>query len=353
MSAPPTVLVTTDYLAPGDEVDRLLRDAGYATRHRPLRGARDRDDLVAALDGAVGALIANEPMTAEVFARAPALRAVVRTGVGYDSVDVEAATRAGVSVSNLPGVNANAVAEYTMALLLAQARRLVPVATGVEAGWWPREDGHELRGKTLGLVGFGAAARAVVPLARAFGLSVLCTTGVPASERGDVPVRFVELPELLAAADFVSLHTALTPATRGLIDASALARMKPTAHLVNTARGGLVDEPALAAAVLAGRLAGAALDVTRTEPPPADSPLRDVPGITIYSHLAGQTAEAREAAGLGGARELVDALRGRPRSSLNAHLLPTAHDPLPTAHELLPTTDELLPSTDEMRTESK
>lgn len=320
--SPPAVLVTTDYLVPGDEVDGFLRDAGFTTRHRPLRGAREHDDLIAALDGAEGALIANEPMNAEVFAHAPALRAVVRTGVGYDSVDVEAATRAGVSVSNLPGVNAGAVAEYTMALLLAQARRLVRVAAGVEAGRWPREDGHELRGKTLGLLGYGATARAVVPLARAFGLSVLCTTGMPASRRSGARARFVDLPELLATADFLSLHTALTPATRHLIDAAALARMKPTAHLVNTARGDIVDEPALAAAVRAGRLAGAALDVTGTEPLPAGSPLRNVPGITVFSHLAGQTAEARSAAGIEGARELVAALRGRPRSSLNAHLLP-------------------------------
>ncbi|QFG22466.1 phosphoglycerate dehydrogenase [Actinomadura sp. WMMB 499] len=327
MNAAPTVLVTTDYLAPGDEVDRLLHGAGLRTRHRPLRGTREPADLVAALDGAVGALIANEPMTAEVFARAPSLRAVVRTGVGYDSVDVGAATRAGVSVSNLPGVNAVAVAEYTMGLLLAQARRLVPVAAGVAAGRWPREDGRELRGRTLGLVGYGAAARAVVPLARAFGMAVVCTTGVPAGERRDASVRFADLGELLAEADFVSLHTALTPATRHLIDASALARMKPSAHLINTARGGLVDEPALAAAVRAGRIAGAALDVTETEPLPADGPLRGVPGITVYSHLAGQTAEARRAAGLDGARELVAALRGRPRSSLNAHLLPSGLPP--------------------------
>ncbi|MGI5286243.1 phosphoglycerate dehydrogenase [Nonomuraea polychroma] len=318
-----TVLITTDYLAPGDEVDLFLREAGFATRHRPLRGPRGRDELIAILDGAEGALIANEPMTAEVFAHAADLRAVVRTGVGYDSVDVEAATRAGVSVSNLPGVNANAVAEYTMALLLAQARRLVPVAAGVRAGLWPREDGHELRGKALGLLGYGASARAVVPLAQAFGLSVLCTTGVPQSLRRDPSVRFVELPELLARSDFLSVHTALTSATRHLIDAAALARMKPTAHLVNTARGGIVDEAALAEAVRAGRIAGAALDVTGTEPLPADSPLRDVQGITVYSHLAGQTAEARRVAGLDGARELVAALRGRPRSSLNAHLLTT------------------------------
>jgi D-3-phosphoglycerate dehydrogenase/(S)-sulfolactate dehydrogenase len=139
----------------------------------------------------------------------------------------------------------------------------------------------------------------------------------------------VDLPDLLAAADFLSLHTALTPATRHLIDASALARMRPTAHLVNTARGAIVDETALADAVRSGRLAGAALDVAETEPLPADSPLRNVPGITVYSHLAGQTAEARRAAGLDGARELVAALRGRPRSSLNAHLLPPvrAEDP--------------------------
>ena len=322
MTSSPLVLVTPDHLAPGDEVDHLLRQAGCTTRHRPLRGPRTEDDLVAALDGVAGALVANEPVTAAVLARTPQLRAVVRAGAGYDSVDVDAATRAGVSVSNLPGINANAVAEYTLALLLAQARRLVPVAAGVAAGGWPRESGVELRGRTLGLIGYGAIARAVVPLAHAFGMTLVCTSRVPAGRRGDAPVRFVELDELLGAADFVSVHTALTPATRHLLDAAALARMKPTAHVVNTARGAIVDEVALADAVRTRRLAGAALDVATTEPLPADSPLRGVEGITVLSHLAGQTAEARRAAGLAGARELLDALAGRPRSSLNAHLIP-------------------------------
>lgn len=316
------VLVTTDHLVPGDEVDLLLRAAGCATRHLPLRGGRDPDELRAALAGVEGALIANEPMTAEVLAGATALRAVVRTGVGHDSVDVPAATRAGVSVSTLPGINAVAVAEYTMALLLASARRLVPVAAGVAAGGWPRPDGLELRGKTLGLIGYGAVARAVVPLARAFGMTVLCTTGVPADQRQPGDVRFVPLAELLAGSDLVSVHTALTPATRSLLDAAALALLRPTAHLVNTARGAIVDEVALADAVRTGRLAGAVLDVATTEPLPADSPLRGVDGITVLSHLAGQTAEARRAAGLAGAQELLDALHGRPRSSLNAHLIP-------------------------------
>ncbi|MGC5561515.1 phosphoglycerate dehydrogenase [Streptomyces sp. FR-108] len=309
----PRVLITTDYLRPGDEVDEFFRAAGLETRHAPLVGRRDPEELVSVLAGCDAALVANEPLTAGVLARAPRLRVVVRTGVGYDSIDIGAARRLGVTVSNLPGVNANAVAEYTLGLLLAAARRLVHSATGVLAGGWPREDGQELRGATLGLVGYGAAARAVVPLARAFGMDVVCATGVPEGLRGDLGVRFVPFGELLAVSDYVSVHTALTDRTRAMFDASAFARMKATAVLVNTARGAVVDEQALADAVRTGGIAGAALDVVTEEPLPADSPLRGVEGITVYSHLAGQTAQARRAAGLAGATELVAALEGRPR----------------------------------------
>ncbi|MBB3095804.1 phosphoglycerate dehydrogenase-like enzyme [Actinoplanes campanulatus] len=306
----PTILITTDYLTPGDEVDTYLTGLGFTTRHDPMRGPRRPEHLVAALAGAEGALIANEPMSEQVLRQVPSLRAIVRTGVGYDSVDVAAAERLGISVSNLPGINANAVAEYTIALLLAQARSLIPMAAGVAAGSWPRTDGHELRGKTLGLIGRGAVAQHVAPLAAAFGMTVLCTGDLPA------PVVRVALDTLLCDSDFVSVHTALTPLTRHLIDAAALARMKPGAHLINTARGPIVDETALAAAVRSGRLAGAALDVVDVEPLPADSILRGIDGIAVYSHMAGQTAEARLAAGMEGARELVAALDGRPAHSL-------------------------------------
>lgn len=312
------VLITTDYLAPGDEVDDYLRAAGHQTVHLPMRGRRDPEELVAALQDVDAALVANEPMTADVLERAGSrLRVVVRTGVGYDSVDVAAAARRGITVSNLPGINANAVAEYTLGLLLAAARRLVQSASGVAAGGWPREDGHELRGATLGVVGYGASARAVVPLARAFGMEVVCTTGVAEAER-DASVRYVGLDELLAVSDYVSVHTALTDRSRGLLDAAALARMKPTAVLVNTARGPIVDEQALADAVRRGVIAGAALDVACEEPLPADSPLRGVDDIVIYSHLAGQTAEARRAAGLEGAAELVRSLEGAARFAVSA-----------------------------------
>jgi phosphoglycerate dehydrogenase-like enzyme len=310
------VLITTDYLRPGDEVDRFLRKAGLETVHLPMTGRRDPAQLAAALAGIDAALVANEPLTADVLAQAPRLRVIVRTGVGHDSIDVAAAARLGISVSNLPGINANAVAEYTLGLLLAGARRLVQSASGVARGNWPREDGHELRGSTLGLIGYGAAARAVVPLARAFGMNVVCTTNVPAELR-DPAVRFTSLPELLSTSDYVSVHTALTERTRGLLDALAFKQMKPTALLVNTARGAIVDEDALVAAVRSGQIAGAALDVVADEPLPADSPLRDVDGIVVYSHLAGQTAEARRAAGLRGAEELVAALAGRAQFVVN------------------------------------
>ncbi|GIE77359.1 hypothetical protein Aph02nite_33090 [Actinoplanes philippinensis] len=310
----PTVLITTDYLRPGDEADTYLVEHGFDTRHDPMRGVRRPEDLIAALAGVEGALIANEPMTGQVLAAAPTLRAVVRTGVGYDSIDVAAATRLGITVSNLPGINANAVAEYTIGLLLAQARRLVQVAAGVGAGAWPRQQGYELSGKTVGLIGRGPVAQRVASLAIAFGMTVLCT--------GDIPdARQATLDELLHESDFVSVHTALTGRTRRLIDAAALARMKPSAHLINTARGAIVDEPALAEAVRAGRIAGAALDVTEIEPLPADSVLRGVDGITVYSHLGGQTAEARRRSGLDGARELAAALAGTPASAVNAHLI--------------------------------
>lgn len=315
----PLVVVTTDHLRPGDAADTLLRSAGLRTLHAPLTGVRPPGELISRLESATAALVGNEHMTKGVFERLPELRVVVRTGVGYDSIDVEAASEHGVTVSNLPGVNAIAVAEYTIGLLLSGARRLATNAHLVRHGEWPRAEGQELRGSVLGVIGYGAAGREVVALATALGMRVLCATSTPPSPHShDGEVRFVDLHTLLAESDYVTIHTALTAETEGLIDAAAIARMRPGTVLVNTARGPIVDEQALVEAVRSGHLRGAELDVVDTEPLPPESPLRGVPGINVYPHMAGQTAQARQDAGLRGAQEVIDSLAGRPRWALNA-----------------------------------
>jgi len=301
------VLVTTDYLRPGDAVDQLLRGHGHEVVHRPHRGPRTAEELAEIFAGVDAALVASEPITDTSLAISPRLRVVARSGVGYDSVDVEAATRLGIAVANTPGANSTAVAEMTIAMLLLCARRLPETIDGVRIGGWPRHDTHELRGATLGIVGFGASGRAVARLAGAFGMTVLVHSRNPDDTAA---VTFVGLNELLTRSDYVSLHAKLDDTTRDLIDSRALRLMKPSAFLVNTARGALVDEVALGDAVRSGTIAGAALDVLRHEPMRPDDPLRDVAGIVVLSHLAGQTAQARANAGLAAARTVVAVLAG-------------------------------------------
>lgn len=304
-----TILITTDYLRPGDDVDQFLRQRGYDTVHRPYAGRRSRGELDDLLVGMVGALIASEPLDARAIARGTSLRVIARSGVGYDSVDLDAATRQGVAVCNAPGTNSTAVAELTLTAMLMCARRVLEIVDGVRDGGWPRHDGHDLHGKVLGIIGFGPAGRRVAELARAFGLTVLVRTRwVDPSLAGEL--EFVSLPELLARSDYVSLHCKADGDNRGLIDGPALSRMRSDAYLINTARGSLVDERALGQAVQDGVIAGAVLDVLAEEPMPADHPFRDIPRITVLSHLAGQTLEARSAASISAARSIVDVLTG-------------------------------------------
>lgn len=310
------VLVTTDYLVPGDEVAALLRRHGHEVVYRPATGPRHPEEARALFDGAHGAIIASEPVTAHMIAGATELRVIARSGVGYDSVDLTAATERGVRVCNTPGVNHHAVAEMTFALMLMAARRLSTVIDGVRAGTWPRDAGTELRGHTLGIIGFGPSGRAVAQLAAAFGMTVLVNTAHPDTQ--EAGVEFVDRDTVLGHADYLTLHTKADPHTRRMIDTSALEAMKPTAVLVNTARGSLVDEEALAAALDAGEIAGAAFDVLDTEPLPAESALRGRPDVIITSHLAGQTVEARLRAGLSAATDVIAVLDGRePRHPVN------------------------------------
>ena len=237
------------------------------------------------------------------------LKVLARSGVGYDSIDVAAAGARGVRVCNAPGTNHHSVAELAIGLMIATARHLASVTHAVTRGQWPREAGHELHGSALGIVGYGPSGRAVARIGAALGMTVLVSTSHP--DPGDACVHFADLDTVIAQADYLSLHARPVPAQAPLINAQRLQAMKPTAALVNTARGSLVDEQALAEALREGTIAAAALDVLEDEPWPEQNPLRGLDNLLVTSHLAGQTVEARARAALAAAQAVVDVLEGR------------------------------------------
>jgi glyoxylate reductase len=266
------------------------------------------DDLRAGVAAADALLsLVTDRIDAAVMNAAPGLRAIANMAVGTDNIDLEAAAARGIPVGNTPDVLTDATADIAFALLLALARRIVPGAAAVRAGEWktwePAGDlGADLSGATLGIVGWGRIGQAVARRAEGFGMDI-----VHSSRSSGVP-----LPDLLARADFVSLHTPLTPETRGLIDAAALERMKPTALLINTARGGVVDQDALRSALHAGTIAGAALDVTEPEPLPPDHPLLDAPNLLVVPHVGSATVRTRAKMAAMAVENLLAALDGRP-----------------------------------------
>jgi D-3-phosphoglycerate dehydrogenase len=234
-------------------------------------------------------------------------------------VDIAAATRHGVLVMVAGDANAPAVAEHTMALMLTLGRDIVPLDLNTRGGLWDRGTykARELRGRTLGLVGFGRIARRVAALARAFGMTVMALPRVPGSIDLALAGEAPSLEALLATADIVSLHTPLTAKTRGMIDAAALSLMKPGALLINTARGGLVDEDALLDALMSGRLAGAALDNLVQEPPAPDTPLLSAPNLIVTPHIAGISTAAMILMGTAAAENIAAVLEGRALETSN------------------------------------
>src|SRR5689334_6570117 len=236
-------------------------------------------------------------VTASLMAHAPQLRVVARAGTGVDTIDVPAATRRGIAVMNTPGANTVSAGEHAMGLLLALVRRISDAAAAMKRGEWDRKrfEGTELRGKVMGVIGLGRIGGHVAQLARAFGMQVVGHDPFLTPERaGEMHVRLLPVDQLLRTADVVTLHVALTDQTHHLIDANRLKLMKPTAVLINTARGELVDETALADAIKEKRIGGAAIDVFAQEPLPADSPLRGLERVILTPHLAASTAEAQE-----------------------------------------------------------
>jgi glyoxylate reductase len=261
------------------------------------------DALRDRLAGAAGLLaLVTDPIDAELIGACPELKAIANMAVGTDNIDVEAAKERGIAVGNTPDVLTGTTADLAWALLMAGARRLGEGERDVRAGDWPpfAPDlylGQDVHGATLGIVGFGRIGQAVARRAEGFGMEVLHT-------------RENDLDEILRRSDFVSLHTPLTPDTRGLIGARELALMQPHAILVNTARGEVVDTEALVDALEAGQIGGAALDVTDPEPLPADHPLLSAPHVTVVPHIGSATTRTRAAMADMAVDNLLAALAG-------------------------------------------
>ncbi len=288
------VLISEFMDAPAVDALRQRFDVRYAPDLVEQRGAL----LEAAADADALIVRNRSQVDAELLAAAPRLVAVGRLGVGLDNIDLPGCEARGIQVIPATGANARAVAEYVIGTMLALLRGAYAATADVAAGQWPRaalSQGLEAHGRTLGVVGFGGIGRLAAQLARGLGMRVVGSDaalppGHPAwQETGASPLS---LDELLAQADVVTLHVPLTADTRHLLDAGRIARMRPGAILINTSRGGIVDEAALAQALHAGVLRGAALDVFEQEPLPAGGPLADAPNLILTPHIAGLTQEA-------------------------------------------------------------
>ncbi len=289
------MFLITEWMPVG--VDRLA--AAGVTLYDPELW-RDRARLSAQLANCAALIVRNQTrVDAALLANAPQLRVVGRLGVGLDNLDLEALRARGITVVTGGNANAIAVAEYTLAAMLTLARRLPAADHHTKGGGWDRAAfgaGLELHGKTLGLIGLGDIGARVARRALAFGMRVVAHDPLITPHHfaaAELGVTLAPLDDLLGESDFISLHVPLLPTTRHLINAERLARMKPTAALINTSRGGIVDEAALLEALRAGRLGGAALDVRAHEPPEQPDPLAQFENVLLTPHIAGLTAESQ------------------------------------------------------------
>jgi len=291
---------------PGPALDRLR--ARHQVDVWPERLPPPDDELRRRTAPAEGLLsLLTDRIDATLIEGSPRLRAIANYAVGYDNIDIGAATARGIAVGNTPDVLTDATADLTFALLLAAARKLPEAAASVTAGDWltwdpARHLGYDVHGATLGIIGRGRIGQAVGRRAAGFDMTVLYT-----GRDGGTP-----LDELLARSDYISIHCPLTPATHHLIDAAALRRMRPSAILINTARGPIVDQAALLEALREGRIAGAALDVADPEPPPDGDPLLSAPNLIVAPHIGSATHTAREQMATLAVDNLLAALDGEP-----------------------------------------
>ena len=292
---------------------QLLRNAGCDVITPPKLGPLSADELLKGLPDMDAVLASMDKFTETVITSSAAakLKIISRWGVGYDAIDVPAATRIGIVVAYTPGLLDETVADFAFALLLALARRVHIGHLDMTAGVWRGVWGNDVFGKTLGILGCGRIGRAVARRATGFNMRLIAYDVQPNPEARQLGVKFVSLDELLAESDFLSLHAALTAQNRGFIGEAQLSKMKRTAYLINTARGALVDENALAQALREGWIAGAALDAFAVEPLPAEHILRKAPNVLLTPHLASFARETGERVSMAAAQAIVDLMNGR------------------------------------------
>ena len=309
--------------------DPIAQDGLDILRTRVLVDVKPKlsEDELVRIVGAYDAMVvrSNTQVTSRVLRAGSRLQIVGRAGVGIDNIDVDTATQCGILVVNAPDGNSIAAAEHTIAMMMALARLIPRADASLRARRWERNQflGVEVTGKTLGVIGMGRIGREVARRARGLQMDVLaCDPYVSTEQAERLGVDVCEMDELLARADFVTVHVPLTEGTRDLIGERELAMLKPTAFLINCARGGIANEGALLAALDAGQLSGAALDVFVSEPP-FDSPLLDHPKVIVTPHLGASTHEAQVAVAVDVARQILDVLAGRPAAHpVNAPFVP-------------------------------
>jgi D-3-phosphoglycerate dehydrogenase len=305
------VLVTSSELIPNAAEMLTAIGASIDTMEGKVTEAR----LIEALTQPTHAMLmrGNPPITRAVLeAAAPHLKVIAKPGAGVDSVDLRAATEHGIPIMTAGHGNAPAVAEITIGFMLALGRDIVRLDARTRGGDWRRDDynSSELSGQTLGIIGFGRIGRRVAELARAFGMRVVVYTRTPAKVTPDLGEVAESLERLLQEADYVSLHCPLNEATRGITSRAAIAAMRPGAFLINTGRGALIDEAALAEALASGHIAGAALDTLSEEPPPSDNPLLAAPNLILTPHIAGLSTGAVQRTGATTAENIIAVLTG-------------------------------------------
>ncbi len=310
MSSLKVVVTARSFGEGSDEPLAMLRRAGCEVIKSPWDRPLKSEELAELIGEADALIVGNDRVDAQAIGAAPRLKVISRYGVGVDNVDLGAASARGIVVTNTPGANDNSVADLAMALILACARR-IPAAVGlVREGQWKRVMGAEIWQKTLGVIGTGRIGKGVVRRARGFDMRVICYDVIRDERWAEAnQATYAALEELLPQADFVTLHVPLLPSTSHLIGSRELGLMKRSAYLVNTSRGGIVDEEALYQALISGRLAGAALDVLEKEPG-TDSPLCQLDNVLVTAHIGGYTQDAVRNMGVRAAQNVIDVLSG-------------------------------------------